>query len=303
MSAPAASFLNMASPNAVDAPPASRWSEPRPAGLAPQLWAHTRPTDATLAGLQLPSGIATYGDDGRLLAWRSAPGALPDPGELWLRCARQFPETGLWPLCGSNWSDFATERAWGQHTSDPYALATDVYQAAALSDRSDDDEPDFTRELLEGFGLKDTSMTIARRPPWPKDPLSRLVAPDDANYPAHPEWPGELTLAACRRPADAVFLCDFGVTNNSATPGIFAGVLRSWEMRFGVVPSMLRPSWTAFEVIAPPTDDAEVDRLAAEIVYFAMDSAIQGGFHIPGEDGNVRAQQMVRSREWQIWWD
>lgn len=95
---------------AVDAPPATGWHETRPEGLDPQLWAHARPTDEVLARLSLPDGAAVHGRDGRLLGWESASDVGGDLGELWLRCARMFPRTGLWPVC--NALDIDPVRRW-----------------------------------------------------------------------------------------------------------------------------------------------------------------------------------------------
>lgn len=201
-------------------------------------------------------------------------------------------------------------RRWQAAWLDPYAVPTDVYDALNLPDRRNYlidpwDGPDEIRALLEDVGLNDTSMTLAIPASWPSDPLGQLSAPEESKHLIRLAVgePGELTLVACRRPADAVLLRDFGVANDDAPPGIFTGVLRSWETRFGLVPVMLDPAWTSFQVIAPPTGEAEVERLATEVVCFAMDSAYQGGFHVLGEDNNVRPQELVRSREWQIWWD
>lgn len=112
-----------------------------------------------------------------------------------------------------------------------------------------------------------------------------------------------MTLAACRRPADAPLILDFGVANDDATPGMFTGVLRSWETRFGLVPVILTPDWTLLQVVSPPSDLVDIERLSAEVFTFANDSALQGRFHIDDRRHAVPVQEMVRSREWLIWWD
>ncbi|MDH6284280.1 DUF4253 domain-containing protein [Prescottella agglutinans] len=293
---------NPVSPISVDAPPASDWSGPRPAGLHPHLWAETRATNATLDGLSLPDGTVVYGSDGQVLGWESS-GETRELGELWLRCAQQFPSTGLWPICDGG--RLGPSRGWNFLTADckpywqdPYAIPSDVYDAVNIADRNDyfdsSQGPDYFRELLRDLDLNDTSMKLAEGSAIPPDPLRRLIAPDA---------PTELTLVACQRPSDAVLLLDFGVANDDATPGIFAGVLRSWETRFGVVPEVLTSGWTAFQVLAPPTKVAEVERLATEVVSFATDSAIQGGFYVKSRDQRVTAQNMVQSSNWIIWWD
>lgn len=183
---------------------------------------------------------------------------------------------------------------------DPYAVPSDVYDAANTPDRRyyfhDDGGSGFFRELMNDCGFEEADMKLARASTLPADPLGRLTTPEN---------PDRLTLVACRRPADAVLLLDFGVANDAATPGIVTGVLRSWESRFGAVPVRLDAAWTSFQVIAPPTDPTQVERLAAEIFCFAVDSAIQGGFYLRTPDGPARAsaQELARSHEWLIWWD
>lgn len=203
----------------VDAPPASDWRGPRPDGLAAGLWAAVRPTADTLAGLSLPNGTAIHGSDGRLLGWESGNGSDHDLGQLWLSCARQFPSTGLWPICDADeltlfrgWDGFRVD---GQpYWRDPHAVPSDAFDAFNLPDRRRyfhrQDEPDSFRERLEDLGLRDTSMTLAEGSTLPENALARLVAP---------RAPERLTLVACPRPADSVLLLDFGVANDAATPG------------------------------------------------------------------------------------
>lgn len=69
------------------------------------------------------------------------------------------------------------------------------------------------------------------------------------------------------------------------------------------MPVMLDIAWTAFQVLAPPTDDTQIDRLATEVFSFATDTGIQGGFHREHIDQQCDARTMVQSREWFIWWD
>lgn len=306
MSGLANSVVDMETAVPVNAAPATSWDATRPDALSPQLWTETRPTVATLAMLALPDGSVVRGVDGELLGWESGNVAGQNLADLWLTCARQFPSTGLWPICDARgleptrgW-EFLTEDG-KPYWLDPYAVPNDVYDAITLADREyyfqdPDDDPDFSKELLKNCGVNDTSMTLAQAMPLPDDALTSLATP--ANFFAAKH----LTLVACRRPADAVLLLDFGVANDDATPGIFAGVLRSWEERFGVVPVMLNPAWTSFQVLAPPNQEAEIERLAAEVVSFAEDSAAQGGLHICYGD-HASPQEFARSREWLIWWD
>ncbi len=294
----------------VDAPPATQWAQPRPTELNPQLWATHRPTDETFATLELPAGTVIRRHDGSPLAWMSAVGQ-EGLAELWLRCAKQFPETGLWPVLNDRrWlkedpEPFDTNRGWEflgnngkPYWRAPYAVPDDVYDAFNLPDRENYfGDPDWLpvsfHNRMNEIDLRVTDMELADASSIPTDALARLTTPRNAE---------QLTLVACRRPADSVLILDFGVANGDATLGIFCGVLRSWETRFGVVPVMLQPAWTAFQVLAPPTDDLTIDRLAAEIYSFAQDSAIQGGFYT-APDTRVTERQLAQSHSWLIWWD
>ena len=305
LSAVTSSLLSVEGFVAVDAPPASGWNAERPEGLAAQLWAHARPDDVTLGGLGLPDGTVIRGADGSVLGWESAPELEADLSKLWLRCAQSFPSTGLWPICDTG--PLRPFRAWDLGRTDtgepfwlaPYALPTDVYDAVNTADREDyfrdgGDDPDFFLTLLQDFGLAQTGMQLAEAERMPTDPLSGLLPPPP---------PQRLTLVACRRPADAALLLDFGIPNDAVTPGIITGVLRSWETRFGVVPVTLDLAWTAFQVLAPPTEATQIDRLATEVFSFASDTGIQSGFHPGHLDRQCDARSMVQSREWLIWWD
>jgi len=293
VSHPLGTVADMTSHDAVDAPPATQWDEPRPPDLHPAFWAETRPTDATLATLDVPEGEAVHGADGRLLGWIAAPGTT-GLGELWLRLARQFPQTGLWPV-RDTWYDLEEGRNWGHpYWEAPYAVAKRGFHAGTLPDRmyrdvpGDPGVPYIDLEEIADY-VSAPEVTLAEPSAMEADPLSTLRAPTTAE---------KLVLLVCRRPADAVLTLDFGVPNDDATPGMFVGVLRSWESRFGVVPEQLHPAWTTFQVIAPPSSETDMRRLATEVIAFALDTASQGGF-----GGTGRAEEMVGTRSWSIWWD
>lgn len=287
----------------VDGPPASDWFESRPAGLAAQFWARERPTVATLGRFDLPDGNVVHGREGQLLGWVSAPNVERDLGGLWLECARQFPATGLWPVCDNG--GLHPDRGWDRSAasydspySDPYAVPSDAFSAVNLADRRHyydfPDDPGYFRRIMQESGIPEVDGILAAPSVLPDEPLNGLVVPEGLE---------RLTLVACRRPADAPLILDFGVANDDATPGLFTGVLRSWETRFGLVPVRLTSDWTLFQVLAPPTDPLEIERLSAEVFSFANDSALQGGFHVHDRKRSVPVQEMVRSREWLIWWD
>lgn len=282
----------------VTALPTAGWSDARPEALSPGLWAPTRPTPATHTALPLPAGEMTVDADGELLGWTSKPGTT-DLSALWRTCAQRFPETGLWPLLDSDTP--RPYRRWDLSLTDdgtpywelPYLLPSNVFDTVNTPTRAsyfwdDDAEREEFPELFEGLGLTWTEMKLAGASDLPPAPLARAVAPRAAE---------SLTLVACRRPSDSVLMLDFGVANDCAPPGIFAGVLRSWEERFALVPESLAIPYTRFQLLAGPIDNENLNRLAVEVVCFAEDSAWQGGFN-PGP-----VTELVRSQTWEIWWD
>jgi len=121
----------------------------------------------------------------------------------------------------------------------------------------------------------------------------------------------QLVLVPCHRPADAPLALDFGIPNGGITPGIMTGVLRSWEQRFGLVPVELALEWTGFQVVAPPKDQATIERLAEEVIIFAWDSVCQGGIHASDdttrnlfyETAEMQPVDFVTKHNWGIWWD
>lgn len=108
-----------------------------------------------------------------------------------------------------------------------------------------------------------------------------------------------LLLVACHRPSQVQSILDFGVPNDCATPGLFAGILPSWELRSGVVPVCLDVGSTAFQCLFPPVDRLNAERLAEEVGMIAPDSLAQGG--ISSEHGDD--QTLFGARCWDIWWD
>lgn len=169
----------------VDAWPTTSWHEPRPSQVHPQLWAHDRPTLATLAELGLPDGSVVTDSDGRLLGWESGDAMDVDLAQLWLQCARLFPVTGLWPITDT--FPRRTARAWVPPrviwSDDPmsaYAIPTDVYDTIS---RDPDhhyfeglDREDWYDELVD-FGIAHPTTTLAPASPLPDDLLGRLQVP------------------------------------------------------------------------------------------------------------------------------
>jgi len=90
----------------------------KPVGLHDDLWSSHTAMPADLAVLDLPDGELFSGDHGEVLGYRIADKTEPLCG-LWLRCAKQFPSTGLWPILSRTsyqWESVSFgERHWTQH--------------------------------------------------------------------------------------------------------------------------------------------------------------------------------------------
>ncbi|SPF68036.1 Hypothetical protein PROPJV5_0993 [Propionibacterium ruminifibrarum] len=207
----------------------------KPVGLHDDLWSSHTAMPADLAVLDLPDGELFSGDHGEVLGYRIADKTEPLCG-LWLRCAKQFPSTGLWPILSRTsykWESVSFgERHWTQHYwRAPYRTARSAFDTWCLPDRLGDDESwtaDDEREALrDAFGWE-PHWEEAEPSPQPEHALRLLTRPYQMAV--------MLLLVACHRPSRVQSILDFGVPNDSATPGMLAGILPSWELRFGVVP-------------------------------------------------------------------
>jgi len=228
----------------------------------------------------------------------------------WLTWAQCFTETGLWPIGTFNprWEEWGlgTQRwgePWDHH---PYRIPSDVL---ANAQEFRDENPDW----FDGDDSDSIEDEAADYVTWPPhlELAAPSVLPDDLLSTLGPvPYSEQLVLVPCHRPADAPLALDFGIPNEGITPGIMTGVLRSWEQRFGLVPVEFAVEWTGFQVVAPPTDRAAIERLAEEVTIFAIDSVSQGGIHASDDTTQhlfytdfTSPDVFVTKRNWGIWWD
>lgn len=89
----------------------------KPVGLHDDLWSAHTAMPADLSVLNLPDGELFSGDHGEVLGYRITDKAEPF-NDLWLRCAKQFPSTGLWPILSRTsfqWESVTSARGTGHN--------------------------------------------------------------------------------------------------------------------------------------------------------------------------------------------
>jgi hypothetical protein len=117
-----------------------------------------------------------------------------------------------------------------------------------------------------------------------------------------------LGLVPCHRPADAVALIGWNGAINSRRAEQVSAVLRSWEVRFGVVLIELRFATLTLLVPHPPGDVSEALPIAAELAALCPDVLSQDGpidgFGY-GSGGTIAglARLLVDRPVWTLWWD
>lgn len=243
-----------------------------------------------LGDLGLPPGRMVHARlmdaDGPRVAWVSEhPG---DYADLWERLALAFPTTGLWPVLvdGLPHEDHPLQRPWLDEELD-VGRVEDASEGPSveqiLSDRVESDPDPGTREpwRAQWAGLAAAS----RRDAGPVA-IHRLE-----------DGPG-LLLVPVTRPADVPAAIGWtGPANHDLDGRDQSAVLRSWEERFGAVLVHLGFDTLRLHVADPPTDPAEIERLAREHYLFCPDNIDQGAgsleAYLPAPAGD----------EWWFWWD
>jgi hypothetical protein len=111
-----------------------------------------------------------------------------------------------------------------------------------------------------------------------------------------------LMLVPVNRPADVGSVLGPGLTEYLSDDEITA-VLRSWEERFGAVVSVMTPSTLALAVGAPPRDDDQARRLAAEHAALMPDADPEDLQGLAAALRSTRGTRGVTSaRYWELGW-
>jgi hypothetical protein len=220
-------------------------------------FAASRPGDvpgsgpATVAGVELPDGIACDGDEGPIF-WRTAE-PVGDVRHETSALVDAFPQTGLWPLLYA--FEDPPEHYWFGGPELPERLAVDVGEVMRSQWASWKEARWGPPPILPEF-------------PGPAEPQGAgaggepfgLVAAERPRASWEPRrW---LLLVPCRRPADV--LAAVGWDFSQMPHAIMAALLRSWEERFAAVPVQIDPSQIVLHVGRPPQARAQAERLVAE---------------------------------------
>jgi hypothetical protein len=232
-----------------------------------------------------PDGVSDDVVRGWLTAERVAA-----PHETWRHWAGRFDRSGLWPLLVGT----AADR--------PF-LSGELLLPAPPSDAAS-----VLRSGWEGMRRVRSDGTLLPHPPWPglaagtaEQSPDRVVFPRLSGHGRR----GRLLLVPASRPADSLAQLGWhGACNWFLTGADVAGVLRSWEVRFGAYVVAVGFATLDLVVTRPPVDVGEALVLAQEHVAFCPDVLDLQDLP-PSAPLTVPdlAQQLWRSRTWHFWWD
>lgn len=269
--------------------------------IDPRAW--RTPVRASTAGtleaagalLDLPSTIPVLGRTESGMPAHDVRGWLTtdpvaDRESTWRRWAREFDRTGLWPLlvseCGGR-----------------------PFRSGELAPPA---EPADAEAVLEagwrGCAPVLPDGTVLPRPPWPGLAPGRgapdergVVLPGDLTLPV----PGALLLVPAQRPADALARLGWeGARNWSLSGAAVAGVLRSWEERFGAYVVAVGFATLDVVVTRPPVTARQCDLMAHEHFAFCPDNFFpQTGPPVEPISHGEYAAGLCEASEWHFWWD
>jgi hypothetical protein len=203
-----------------------------------------------VGGVQLPQGS-------RCGSFWSTDAGVENAWSLAGTMAAVFPETGLWPVV---W-DWDSEEPDSYHNGHGNPARADRLDAERLLRRSWK-----TNGFDQALPFPGLATAEAEGDRLAVDPFGEIV---EASL-IWPPPPGGLILmlVPVNRPADVVSVFKPWVTEYFSDDALTA-ILRSWEERFGVAITALSPGSLELAVGAPPRDDEQARRLAAEHAAFA----------------------------------
>jgi Domain of unknown function (DUF4253) len=208
----------------------------------------------TIAGIQLPAGIASPGD-GPPAYWRTFE-PIDDPQRLTSPLAGAFAQTGLWPLLYA-WEE-DPENYWFGGPGVPDDLAVDIDEIMRVQWESWNRSTWGPKPIFPEFpGLAEAQG--ASEDGASGDPFA-LINDDTRRQSWEPTR--SLLLVPCRRPADV--LAVVGWDFSQMPYPIMTALLRSWEERYAAVPVQIDPSTIILSVGRPPQTHTQAQRLVAE---------------------------------------
>jgi hypothetical protein len=218
------------------------------------------PYFAPFAGAVPADGTPLVGDvrlppGSRCKQYWASDGPVPDAHELAHRLAGQFTHTGLWPVL---WN--------AEFDVDQHANGMSGY--APPERRRGDAKRVFRRgweqTTLDGPfpGLADGTRAIR--------PFAFGAAYEHRRTAGYSGAPA-LLLVPANRPSDVIARLR-AINTGWVSDADIGTVARSWEERFGAVPTLLGPGWLVVSVGAPPTTFAQARRVADEHVALSPDT-------------------------------
>ncbi|MFD0262842.1 DUF4253 domain-containing protein [Kitasatospora indigofera] len=280
-------------------------SPPLPAELRPLFRSvaagHRHALNSTLPAGRLVG--AEEGRDPRPVLWMSEG---PAPVGLWEALHRERQTSGLWPLLLAPLRDEPDFRPWGSQELFP----------GRMSSPDSQDAPDLLRQWWEGIaGWEDEdpeeeaerrAITAPFGPSWPGlAPAGALTRSPDEHARAcaatllqvRPAL--RIGLVAGTDGAAALASCGWsGPLNHENDMGRIAGVLRSWEQRFGAQVVAAGFDTLDLGVAAPPANLDEALLVAAEHLALCPDNILQGVGTL-----SAYAEHLVDADVWTLWWD
>ncbi|MEU5966189.1 DUF4253 domain-containing protein [Streptomyces globisporus] len=212
------------------------------------------------------------------VAWMSD-GPVTDAADWWRRLHARRRETGLYPLL-LEYPDGSFDPVGGGYGVDADA---DAY---FRSEWTDDSWPPFK----EWPGLATPAGVVADADGCAGAAATAVAREGRARC---------LALVEVARGADAPAALNWRGMANHMTAQELSAVLRSWEHRFGVRVVGLGHGSLFLSVAAPPTEVRQARVLAAEH-YLACPDV----FHEdPDLDWSTYHEELMRLREWRLWWD
>jgi hypothetical protein len=253
-------------------PPKRRTAQPPPGAtlryFAARSGALPRDGVSRVVGIPLPRGR-------RIVSCWASDEPVDEAVELAAELAQRFSQTGLWPLL---WP--CTEEPESSLGGFGDLDAIDTIDPEAVLRRAWDSIP-WQPEWLAPLGPSFPGLApgVARDPSRPFAPFKVFEAQrlrfGGSN--AGGSSAMRLLLAPCNRPADAVAAAGFETVGLRGEE--ISAILRSWEERFGAVPTSLEPDFTSLSVEAAPASFSAALGLTAE--HFAVRHG--------GEDGRAGA--------------
>jgi predicted DNA-binding WGR domain protein len=246
------------------------------------------PEGGRITDVTLPAGVLVAPDQGQDQApviWISQQ-PVERVDEVWRSLARDFGETGLWPLIMElevEPEGMAEIFLGGPDGGGDARAVLARWWAGSVGDEEDVDE-----DTIAPFDARFPGLAAATTGTGSAD-LDSLVT----------GLTGHLGLVAVERPADVIRVTQWsGAANYDAAPADQSTVLRSWEDRFDAYVVGLGWDTLVVAVGRPPTDRKAAAGIAAEHMAFCPDNIWQGV-------GTVREYRdaLVKAPLWHFWWD